>query len=192
MLDVPEGVRAGLRAIDDRRLARVAAAVADARVPLERAERRGRVLRSIPGLAMVVLVVAAGRRRPRSAARGVVGLLVAIAAFTLIFGPVSFSAARRAPLWAGGMAGLTLAAAMAGLRLARSSRADAADAGAVVAGFSPPALAAFVHSGLFATRLTCEPGWVAAFPPFAFSALGGACLAAALHLFTSTPPVRGS
>lgn len=185
MLDVPEAVRAGLRAIDDRRLVRVAADLADARAPLARAERRGRVLRSIPGLAFVVLAVAAGRRRPRSAARGVVGLLAAIAAFTLIFGPVSFSAARRAPLWAAGMAVLTFAGAMVCLRLPRTSRADAADVAAVVAGFSPLALVAFVHSGLFATRLTCEPAWVAAFPPFAFSAIGGACLAAAFHVFAS-------
>ena len=46
---------------------------------------------------------------------------------------------------------------------------------ATVAALALPALAAFVHAGLFAPRLACEPGWLAVGPAWAYTIAAAAC-----------------
>jgi len=134
----------------------------------------------VPAVAGLAAMVWLARRRWRGFLRGLLGLGAAIGLFVLIFGPVSFSAARKAIVWGGGIALLSFAAAAIALVVGVRRHEGASGAAAVVAGFAPPALAAFVHSGLFASRLDCEPGWVAAGPAFAYLTLAAACVAAAL------------
>ncbi|MES1204887.1 MAG: alkaline phosphatase family protein [Pseudomonadota bacterium] len=197
LLSLPARERAAAVTDDVARGARVANATAAARGPLERGQRRARLLRGIPALLAAAGVAWLARRRPLAFLRGLVGLALAVAAFTVIFGPVSFSAARRGIVWGLGITALAFVAAAIALILGARRRAgqtkDPLGTAAIVAGFSPPAVAAFVHSGLFASRLSCEPAWVAAGPPFAFAALAGACAAATLIAAAQAAwPWRGS
>ncbi|HET6147032.1 MAG TPA: alkaline phosphatase family protein [Polyangia bacterium] len=190
LLHAAPQVRATLAADDDRRRARVSAATAQARAAAREVQARGRWLRVVPAGAGLAAMVWLALRRWRAFLRGLLGMGAAIGLFGLIFGPVSFSAARKAIVWGAGIALLSFAAASialvargrrrAGDPERRPSHDDGPGAAAVVAGFAPPALAAFVHSGLFTSRLDCEPGWVAAGPAFAYLTLAAACVAAAL------------
>jgi len=180
LLHAAPQVRTTLAAAEDRRRAGLAAATAQARAAAGQAQARGRWLRGVPAVAGLAAMVWLARRRWRGFLRGLLGLGAAIGLFVLIFGPVSFSAARKAIVWGGGIALLSFAAAAIALVVGVRRHEGASGAAAVVAGFAPPALAAFVHSGLFASRLDCEPGWVAAGPAFAYLTLAAACVAAAL------------
>jgi hypothetical protein len=183
LLRATSETRAAIVAADDQRRMRVAAASSEARRVAGRAEVRSRIVRGALALPVLAFAVWLGRRRPRAILRGLLGLGVTIGLFTAMFGPISFSAARRAVVWglSLGLLAFTAAAIAAGLGARR--REGPLGTAAVVAGFSPPAIAAFVHSGLFATRLTCEPAWIAAGPAFAYALLVSACAAAALITF---------
>ena len=196
-LDLPATALATLAGADQDRLARVARATAVHRGELARAETIARTLRGAAILALLLLALLVLARSRASlhwwqawaALRGLVATGGAIAATILIYGPVSFSAARRAVLWAGGMGLASFLATMTTLLLPAILRSGKprrlhlptpAEIGAVVIGCAPPAVAAFVYAGLFASRLTCEPGWVAAGPMFAYLAFGGATFAGTL------------
>ena len=173
-------VRSALAAAEDRRQARVAAATAGARAAADQVQTRGRLLRVVPALAGLAAMVWLARRRWRGFLRGLLGLGATMGSFLVIFGPVSFSAARKAIVWGAGLALLAFAAAALALAVGVRRREGVLGAAAAVAGFAPPALAAFVHSGLCAPRLDCEPGWLAAGPAFAYLTLAAASVAAAL------------
>jgi hypothetical protein len=182
LLGLSPAGRAALAAADDERIAGLSPKLAAARRSLAAAETRGRILRGIAvGLGLALVLALASRRRDVVAfGLGLVGLAAALLAFRIVFGPISFSAARRAAVWGAGIWVLAFVAAALVLVVAIRAGGGRRAVLGVVAGFSPPALAAFVYAGLFATRLTCEPPWVAAAPPFAYLALGGACATGAL------------
>ncbi|HEX7507674.1 MAG TPA: alkaline phosphatase family protein, partial [Polyangia bacterium] len=193
-LDLPATALATLASADQDRVVRVARATALRRAELARAETIARAVRGAAILAILLLALARSRASLRrwhawATLRGLVATGGAIATTVLIYGPVSFSAARRAVLWAGGMglasflATLTALLLPAIIRSGKQCRFDLptpTEIGAVVIGCAPPAVAAFVYAGLFASRLTCEPGWVAAAPMFAYLAFGGATFAGTL------------
>jgi hypothetical protein len=129
---------------------------------------------------LLVLALAHGKRDLAAFALGLAGLGIALLAFRLVFGPISLSAARRAAIWGIGTGVIAFACAAVLLALALRAQARLRTLLGIVAGFSPPALAAFVHAGLFAPRFACRPPWLAAAIPLAYTILGGACLAGAL------------
>lgn len=179
VLHLTPAERAATMAADDERRARVAVATARGRQVWGQTEARARLLRSIPALAVVMFLAWLARRHPHALLRGLFALGLAAAAFAIGFGSVSFSAARRGIVWGVAIAALAFIFAALALAVGLLRREGPLGAVAVAAGFAPPALAAFVHSGLFAPRFTCEPAWVAAAPPFAYAALAAACAAAA-------------
>jgi hypothetical protein len=175
-------VRAALGAQDAERLARLAPALAQASARLAAIESRQQIYRGLAvGLGLLLLLALAhGKRELAGFALGLVGLGLALLVFRLIFGPVSLSAARRAAIWGIGTGVIAFACAAVLLALALRAQARLRTLLGIVAGFSPPALAAFVHAGLFAPRFTCRPPWLVAAIPLAYTICGGACLAGAL------------
>jgi hypothetical protein len=182
LLATAASVRAALVRQDAERLARLEPALARAgeRLADEAARQQGyRGLAVALGL-LLLLALAHGRRELAAFALGLAGLGLTLVVVRLVFGPISLSATRRAAFWGIGTA--VIALACAAVLLARALRAQARlrTLLGIVAGFSPPALAAFVHAGLFAPRFACRPPWLAAAIPLAYTVLGGACLAGAL------------
>ena len=191
-LELPTDVQSALAAADHERRARVAQVTARRRGELASSETRARAVRGAAVLAWLVL--AWWRTRVRrwqtwAALRGLGALGGAVTTFLLVYGPVSFSAARRAVLWAGGMGLMSFFATLAALLLPAALRHRShrrvdwpapAEIVAVMMGCAPLAVAAFVYAGFFTTRLDCEPGWLAVGPMFAYLAFGGAALAGTL------------
>jgi hypothetical protein len=174
LLDLPPGARTEIENADRERLARVTSATETALAAATRSQRIGRWWRTLPALALAALGVRLGRRNPWAVLRGLVGLAVTVGAFILIYGPPSLSAARVAIVWTSGLGALAFVCAAAGMIPCLRVRAGALEPAVVVVGFSAPALAAFVHSGLFAHRLVCQPAWVAVGPPIAYAMLASA------------------
>jgi hypothetical protein len=174
LLDLPADARTEIEKADRERLARVTGATETALAAATHSQALGRWWRTLPALALAALGVWLGRRHPRALLRGLVGLAVTVGAFSLIYGPPSLSAARTALVWTSGLAALAFVCTVAGMILCLRAQAGALEPAAVVAGFAAPALAAFVHSGLFAHRLVCQPAWVAVGPPIAYAMLASA------------------
>ena len=101
--------------------------------------------------------------------------------FAWLFGPVSFSAARRGFVWVSALSAIAFVATAVALGLGARRREGVSATVATVIALALPALAAFVWVGLFATRLDCEPAWLAAGPVWAYTILAAACGAASMR-----------
>src|SRR5262249_52942764 len=179
LLRVPPARREALVAADAERIPRVSAATATARAAVVAAQRRVRIVRAIAVAILAALLIARLRPPPRAFGRGLIALAATAAAFTLLFGPPSLSAARKSVLWVAALAAIAFAATAAALWLGARRRERLPSAVATVAALALPAIAAFVYAGLFARRLECEPAWLAAGPAWAYAVLAGACGAGA-------------
>ena len=200
-LELSAGAQAALAVADQERLARVASVTSARHTELARAETRARVVRGAAGLGLLLLALWRLRRwQAWPLLRGLGALSGAVAVFLIVYGPVSFSAARRAILWAGGIGLLSFLATLVALLLPATLRRAShhrfalpttPEIAAVMIGCAPLAVASFVHAGLFTPRLACEPGWIAAGPMFAYIAFGGATFAGTLVATASTLARQG-
>jgi hypothetical protein len=186
LLRVSPARHAALIAADAERIPRVAAATATARAAAAATQRRVRIVRAIAVAILAALLLARLRPPLRAFVRGLIALAATAAVFTLLFGPPSLSAARKSFLWVAALAAIAFAAATPALWLGARRREGLRSAIATVAALALPAVAAFVYVGLFATRLECEPGWLAAGPAWAYAILTGACGAGAARFMFMT------
>jgi len=120
-----------------------------------------------------------------------IALAATAGAFTWLFGPVSFSAARRGFVWVAALSAIAFAATAFALGLGARRREGLSGTVATVTALALPALAAFVWVGVFATRLDCEPAWLAAGPAWAYTILAAACGAAGMRCLIATASGRG-
>ena len=185
-LRIPPARREALVAADAERRMRVSVPVAAARARVASAERRARIIRAIAVAFLAALLFARLRPPPRAFARGLVSLAATTATFIWLFGPPSFSAARRGFVWVAALAAIAFVASAIALGLGARRREGLAATIATVAALGLPALAAFVWAGMFATRLDCEPAWLAAGPAWAYTILAAACGAAAARCLLMT------
>jgi hypothetical protein len=185
-LRVSPARREALVAADVERQARVSAAVAAARSRAAAAERRARIVRAIAATLLAALLVAGLRPSPRAFGRGLVALATTAATFIWLFGPLSFSAARRGFVWVSALSMIAFVATALALALGARRREGLPGTVATVSALALPALGAFVWAGLFASRLDCEPAWVAAGPAWAYTIAAGACGAAAARWLMAT------
>src|SRR4029077_14967949 len=118
---------------------------------------------------------------PRAFARGLIALAATAAAFSGLFGPPSFSAARTTLVWVLPLGAMALVATAIALWLGARRREGLASSVATVAALALPALVAFVHTGLFAHRLDYEPAWLTAGPAWAYTIAAAACVAGAVR-----------
>jgi hypothetical protein len=185
LLHVPAARRAELVAADAERQIRVAVAVAAARAHVAASERRARLVRAMAVAFLAALLVARLRPPLRAFARGLIALAATAATFIWLFGPLSFSAARRGFVWVAALSAIAFIAT--GLALGFGARRREGPSGAVgtVAALALPALAAFVWAGMFAPRLDCEPAWLAVGPAWAYTVLAAACGAAGAQVLMS-------
>jgi hypothetical protein len=181
LLRVPAADREALVAADAERQAHVSAAVAAGRVRVEAIERRARVIRAITVALLAALLVARLRPSLRAFFRGLFALTVTTATFIWLFGPPSFSAARRAFVWVGALSAIAFIATGLALGFGARRREGAPGAVATVVALALPALAALIWTGMFAPRLDCEPAWLAVGPAWAYTVLAAACCAAAVQ-----------
>ncbi|HEY7375194.1 MAG TPA: alkaline phosphatase family protein [Polyangia bacterium] len=179
LLRVSPARRGALTAADAARIPRVAAATATARAAAAAAQRRARITRAIAVAILAALLIARLRPPLRAFGRGLIALAATAAVYTSLFGPPSLSAARKAFLWVAALAAIAFAATVPALWLGARRREGMRSAIATVAALALPAAVAFVYAGLFAARLECEPGWLAAGPACAYAILAGACGAGA-------------
>ena len=181
LLRVPAAQREALVAADAERQARVSAAVAAGRVRVEAVERRARVIRAITVASLSALLVASLRPPLRGFFRGMFALAATTATFFWLFGPPSFSAARRAFVWVAALSAIAFIATGFALGFGARRREGVPGAVATVAALALPALAALIWAGMFAPRLDCEPAWLAVGPAWAYTVLAAACGAAAVQ-----------
>jgi len=181
LLEVPPARREALVAADAERQARVSAVVTAARARLAAAQRRARIIRAIAVALLLALAVARLRQEARAFAHGLIALAATAGTFSWLFGPRSFSAARRGFVWVAALAAIAFAATAVALGLGARRRDGLSATVATVTALALPALAALVWTGLFATRLDCEPAWLAAGPVWTYTILAAACGAAAMR-----------
>jgi hypothetical protein len=186
LLRIPQARRDALIAADVARLNQVSRAVAKARAAMAAAQRRARIVRGIAVVLLAALLIARLRPPARAFARGLIALAATTAAFVLLFGPPSFSAARKAVVWVSALAAIAFVATAIALGLGARRREGSAAAVATVGALALPALAAFVYAGTFAARLECEPAWLAVGPAWAYTILAGACAAGAARCLLMT------
>ena len=186
LLRLPPARREALVAADAGRQARVSAAVAAARPPIAAAQRRGRIVRAIAAALLAVLLVARLCPPLRAFGRGLIALAATTATFVALFGPLSFSAARRGAVWEWALGAMALVATGLALALGARRREGLPGVIAMVAALALPAAGAFVWAGLFAPRLDCEPAWLAVAPAWAYTILAAACGAAGARCLMPT------
>jgi hypothetical protein len=162
---------------DARRQARVA----EATLPADDDPSRGWQIGRGAAVALLLLWLAIrARRHPRAVAGGAAALFVILAAFWLAFGAPSFSAARTGSVWVWALASIAFVVAAAAFAMVLHRREARGGVVATLVPLSLPALLAFVHAGLFAPRIACEPAWLAVAPAFAYTIATAACAAAAI------------
>jgi hypothetical protein len=181
LLRAPAADREALVAADAERQAHVLAAIAARRARAEAIQRRARVIRAIAVALLSALLVARLRPPLRAFSRGLFALAATTATFIWLFGPPSFSAARRAFVWVAALSAIAFIATGLALELGARRREGAPGAVATVAALALPALAALIWAGMFAPRLDCEPAWLAVGPAWAYTVLAAACGAAAVQ-----------
>ena len=181
LLRIPAAEREALVAADAERQVRVSAAVAAGRARAQAVERRARAIRAIAVALMLALLVARLRPPLRAFSRGLFALAATTTTFIWLFGPPSFSAARRAFIWVAALAAIAFIATGLALWLGARRREGTRGAVATVAALSLAALAALIWAGMFAPRLDCEPAWLAVGPAWAYTVLAAACAAAAVQ-----------
>ena len=191
LLEVPPARREALVAADAERQARVSAVVTAARARLAAAQRRARIIRAIAVALLLALAVARLRQEARAFAHGLIALAATAGTFSWLFGPISFSAARRGFVWVAALSAIAFAATAFALGLGARRREGLSGTVATVTALALPALAAFVWVGVFATRLDCEPAWLAAGPAWAYTILAAACGAAGMRCLIATASGRG-
>jgi hypothetical protein len=170
-LRVPAAQREALVAADTERQAHVSAAVAAGRARAEAVERRARLIRAIAVILLSALLVARLRLPLRAFSRGLFALAATTATFIWLFGPPSFSAARRAYVWVAALSAIAFIATGLALGFGARRREGALGAVATVAALALPAFAALIWAGMFAPRLDCEPAWLAVGPACAHTIL---------------------
>jgi len=181
LLQVPPARREALVAADAERQARVSVVVGAARARIVAGERRSRIVRAIAVALLAALLLIRLRPPARAFARGLLALAATAGTFAWLFGPVSFSAARRGFVWVSALSAIAFVATAVALGLGARRREGVSATVATVIALALPALAAFVWVGLFATRLDCEPAWLAAGPVWAYTILAAACGAASMR-----------